>query len=379
MSKLNEFFILNAKNLIGWRNKRKVVVFAVDDYGNVRIDSKEARFRMEKAGVKLRNRFDAFDTLETATDLEMLYDVLSSVKDSTGRHAIFTPYALTCNINFERMKEEGYERYIYETLPETFDKLEAIQPAAYSGAWRMLLDGIEKKLLAPQFHGREHLNLKVFREKLQQRDEPFMKVLENRSYTGVANSGYKTISSNAAFDFWKTDELEGLKPVISDGIMKFEKVYGYKPVNFTPPAYNIHPDLYPVLHEHGIKFMDVALIQRIHKGKGRYSKAFNYTGKNLKIGLTILVRNVVFEPTENRGIDWVNYAMKQIEAAFRWNRPAIISSHRVNFCGHIDVSNRKKGLKALRELLQKITQRWPEVEFMAANELGDIIQSGFAE
>jgi len=65
--------------------------------------------------------------------------------------------------------------------------------------------------------------------------------------------------------------------------------------------------------------------------------------------------------------------MKQIEAAFLWNKPAIISSHRVNFCGHIDENNRKKGLTSLKQLLDEIVKRWPDVEFMSADELGDTI------
>jgi hypothetical protein len=86
-----------------------------------------------------------------------------------------------------------------------------------------------------------------------------------------------------------------------------------------------------------------------------------------------MVRNVVFEPTDNRNVDWVAYSFKQIEAAFRWHKPAIISSHRVNFCGHIDENNRKIGIKALRELLKRIVTKWPDVEFMSASELGNLI------
>ena len=86
-----------------------------------------------------------------------------------------------------------------------------------------------------------------------------------------------------------------------------------------------------------------------------------------------MVRNVVFEPTQDRGLDWVNFTMKQIERAFRWNRAAIISSHRVNFCGHIDPKNREKGLDSLRKLLHEIVKKWPDVEFMAADELGDYL------
>ena len=87
----------------------------------------------------------------------------------------------------------------------------------------------------------------------------------------------------------------------------------------------------------------------------------------------INVRNVVFEPTSNSSS--VTIALKQIQTAFFWNRPAIISSHRVDFCGHIDPKNRKIGIQALRELLQKIVRRWPEVEFMSSAELGKDIQN----
>jgi hypothetical protein len=87
-----------------------------------------------------------------------------------------------------------------------------------------------------------------------------------------------------------------------------------------------------------------------------------------------MVRNVVSEPTEVRGINWVDFTMKQIETAFRWNKPAIISSHRVNFCGHIDENNRNVGLMALKNLLYEIVKKWPDVEFMSADELGECIK-----
>jgi hypothetical protein len=115
--------------------------------------------------------------------------------------------------------------------------------------------------------------------------------------------------------------------------------------------------------------MDLGLIRNEHQGFNRFKKSFNYIGKTTKEGLSIMVRNVVFEPTEDRGVNWVDFAMKQIETAFRWNKPAIISSHRVNYCGHIDPNNREIGLSALKNLLDQIVNKWPDVEFMAADEL----------
>lgn len=373
MSTLKNNTILNAKNIIGWRTRRKIVIFSIDDYGNVRVDSKKAREQMDSAGLKVLNRFDAYDALETRQDLEALYEVLSSVKDSAGRPAVFTPFALPCNINYEAMEENGYEGYVYETLPETYRKLSAMYPESYEGAWEVWQEGIIKGMMVPQFHGREHLNLKLFEEKLKVRDHEVMTALKNRSYTSIRSTEYPTISPMAAFDFWKREENQGFARIIQDGLDRFEEVYGYRSVYFNPPGGREHPDIHKYLKKNGVSFIDAPLVKREHQGKAQYKHSINYTGKRSKSGLTVLVRNVVFEPTEQRGVDWVSNAMKQIEVAFRWNRPAIISSHRVNFCGHIDKNNRKKGLDSLKELLSKIVQRWPDVEFMSANQLGELV------
>lgn len=375
ISDLKHNIILNAKNLVGWRTKRRIVVISVDDYGNVRLDSKAARQKMNEQGLKVYNRFDALDTLETRADLEALYEVLTSVKDKNERHALFSSFAVPCNINFEKMKEEDFRDYYYELLPQTFYKLSEQQPAAYKGAWELLQEGMQRGLMVPLFHGREHLNLKVLEDKLAARDHDVITALENRSYTSISSSEYKTISAMAAFDFWEFKENERFTEIITDGLDAFEKVYGYRSDHFNPPGGREHTVIHEPLKESGVKYIDTPLLKQEHQGNGKYKKVFNYTGRKNDLGQTYLVRNVVFEPTEDRGVNWVSYAMKQIEAAFRWNRPVIISSHRVNFCGHIDPENRKEGLRALKELLKKIIMRWPQVEFMAANELGALINS----
>lgn len=370
---LREKLKLNAKNLIGWRTDRKFVVFSVDDYGNVRLHSKEARRKLDEAGMNVMNRFDAFDTLETRADLEALYETLGAVTDRNGRHPVVTPFAMPCNIDFETMEALNYSEYRYEKLPVTYKKLSAMDPDAYSGAWDLWKTGIRQGLMVPQFHGREHLNLKLFREKLEKRDSELMTALRNRSYTSIRSDEYSTISSTAAFDFDRREENVEFEEIIRDGLDQFEKVYGYRSNHFNPPGGRENPDIHTVLKEEGIDYIDTPILKNEHQGEGKYRKVFNYTGKKNRHGQHFIVRNVVFEPTENRGVDWVAYTMKQIEAAFRWNRPAVISSHRVNFCGHIDEENRRKGLDALKQLFKKIIERWPDTEFISANELGDLV------
>ena len=372
---MKQKLIDNIKNIYGWKTSRKIVVISVDDYGNVRLSNKQARNNLDEAGYKVRNRFDAYDALETKQDLEMLFDALSSVKDKNGNHAVFTPFSLSCNIDFDKMERENYEEYHYELLPSTFEKLSAKDAEAYEGAWKLVKQGVDEKLFIPQFHGREHFNLMVFNEKLEKKDPQLITTLGNRSYTGISDTGYTTITSSGAFEFWDFKENEAFDEIIADGLDKFQEVYGYKSTHFNSPGGREHPIIHKALKDNGIKFIDTPFIKLEHQHQGKYKKVFNYTGKKNKLGMLYLVRNVVFEPTEDRGFDWVNYALKQIETAFFWKRPAIVSSHRVNFCGYICQKNREIGITALTELLKRIRSKWPDVEFMSANELGELIDN----
>lgn len=362
----------NIKNIWGWKTSRKIIVISVDDYGNVRLNSAKSMLNMINEGLKISGGFDNLDSLETKNDLRMLYETLTSVKDKNGNHAIFTPFSLPCNINFEKMADNNFESYEYELLPQTFAKLSAENPKNYEGTWGMWKEGIEKKIMMPQFHGREHFNLKVFNEKLAKKDPKLLLSLKNKSNISL-KTGYNTIKYSAAFDFEKIEENRNFEEIIKRGLDCFEKVFGYKSVHFNPPGGREHPVIHQYLKNSGVKYLDTALIKKEHQGNGRYKRIFNYTGKKNHLGMTYLVRNVVFEPTMSRGFNWVDYSLMQIEAAFYWNKPAIISSHRVNFCGHIDSKNRKIGINSLKNLLQKIVHKWPDVEFMSSAELGTLI------
>ncbi len=370
---MKQAFLDNLKNIPGWKSDRKILVISVDDYGNVRLDSKKARKSMDEAGLKVLSRFDAFDTLESRKDLEMLYEVLDSVRDSKDRAAVFTPFAMPSNINFEAMAEQDYQSYIPENLPETYRKLEDLQPDAYRGTWDLWQEGINEGLMVPQFHGREHFNLKSFEAKLAARDTEVLTALKNRSYTSISRSGFPNISYTAAYEFEELDENQSFKFILQDGLDRFEQVYGYRSIHFNPPGGREHPLIHPFLKDKGVKFLDTPFIKRQHEGGGRYKRKLNWTGKVNNAGMIYQVRNVVFEPTDNRGYDWVDYSFRQIATAFNWKKPAILSSHRVNFCGEIDPENRRKGLAALKVLLGKVVKHYPDVEFMSSSELGDTI------
>jgi hypothetical protein len=186
------------------------------------------------------------------------------------------------------------------------------------------------------------LNIKIFNQLLKAKDHELLTALKNNSYTSIQNLGNKTISYTAAFDFLNFDENFYFEEIIKNGLDLFEDVYGARAVHFNSPGGEENRIIHKYLLDAGIKYIDAKLVKMEHLGNGKYKKIFNYTGKKNKHGQVFLVRNCVFEPSDVSRNNWLEYTMKQIEISFRWNRPAIISSHRVNFSGHINELNRKE-------------------------------------
>jgi len=364
--------VSHLKNIPGWKTGRKLVVFSVDDYGNVRIASRKASDELIKAGIKPASHFDRFDSLETHEDLEALFEVLSSVKDKHGNPAVFTPYAIPCNISFEAMADMGNSMYINELLPVTFNKLAAEDLGAYEGTWELWKEGIEKGLMRPQFHGREHFNLYVFNDLLGKQNKNLLTALQHHSHVSLPEHKNYRQGWTSAFDFETIDEIEPMADIIRDGLSKFEQVYGYMPNSFTPPARNFPVSIEQKLSSFGLDYFDMPVYQNRMLDNGKYRREIHKLGDRKP--LPVIIRNIPFEPTtKNLTSDWVNFTLKQIRTAFFWGKPAHISSHRVNFSGHIDPNNRKEGLNTLKILLQKIARTWPDVEFISVEQLGRIV------
>lgn len=355
---------LNLKNIPGKKIKRKLVAFSVDDYGSVRLASKKAKNNLEKAGIPLNNRFDNLDTLETDKDLLALYDVLVKYKDFKGNYACFTPISLSANINFDKILAENLSEYVYEPLNITFEKSESNKQT-----FKLIKQGIQEKIFIPQYHGREHLNVKVFEEKLRSKEKSILKNLENRSYAAIGKTKFPNIKYPSAFSFEEMSENKNLIEIAIDGLQLFEEIYGYKASFFNAPTGNESSIIHKDLANAGIKYIDKKRFNKEHLGKGKYRKRFFYSGKKNEFGQTFIVKNCVFEPNDCRSFDWVTNALKQINYAFRWNKPAIISSHRVNFCGKIEEGNRKESLAQLDRLLNEIIKLWPDVEFVSVPDI----------
>jgi len=357
------------KNLRGWRTSRKFVAFAVDDYGTVRTASRFAWEQLYSGGLDVSNQMDRFDALETRSDLAALFEVMDSVRDAESQPAIFTAYTLSANPDFGEIRADG-EMYHHEDLPVTFERLAAEQPDAYSGAWSLWREGRERGLIHPQFHGREHFNIELIEKKLASKSPDLLLSLENSSMAGIGpEATMPGVAFTEAFGLHDRSSLPAHREILEDGLIVFEQIWGFRSETFTPPAQKLHPSLYPLAEAGGVVAIDKPLRCSRAMGDGTSRREINRSGRQPGQDHVTVVRNVVFEPCKDMGFEPVSRALEQIQAAFLWGRPAIISSHRVNFGGHLDETNRERGLSALKRLLQGIVQRWPEVEFLSVDRL----------
>jgi hypothetical protein len=291
--------------------------------------------------------------------------VLKSVKDKNGTSAKMTSVSLVANPDFEKIKANNFQNYFYEPFTKTLERYGKLD------AFALWQKGIKDNIFVPEFHGREHLNVQVWLRALKQGDEEALVAFKQEVW---AYDRKKGMGFQAAFDLELAKDIEQQKQIIKEGLELFKKLHGYQANFFVPPNGPINNHLEKTAAENGIKYMSTPKIQQEVLGEGRTKRHIRYLGKKNKNNQLYITRNAFFEPSGS-GKDEVTICLKQIETAFKYKKPAIISSHRVNFIGGLYEDNRTNSLDHFSKLLKTIVKTWPEVEFMTSSQLGELIQS----
>jgi len=327
--------------------------------------------KLEKAGLDLRGRdaerYNLNDSLATAQDLEKLFDILTSVKDAPGNHAVFTPVTIVANPDFQRIKEAEFKEYYYEPFTETLKRYPGCEKS-----FELWLEGINKRIFIPQLHGREHLNVTAWMNALRSKDKQ-AHLAFNEGVWGFVPENYPVVDYQTAFLLGSLQELEYQKEILLDGIALFKEIFGFQAEYFVPPNGYINNSLNRILYENGIKYRSASKMQFEPLGNNKFRRAFHWLGQKDKTGVRYITRNCFFEPSQT-GKDWVDSCLYDIHIAFKCRKPAVISTHRVNYVGSLNKFNRDKGVYQLRELLQRIIKNWPEAEFMTTPQLGKLIE-----
>lgn len=354
--------------LRGWKSKRKIVVIESDDWGSIRMPSEQVLEAFIRSGFNLKNSiYNRFDSLESNNDLGLLLDLLLSFKNQIHNPPVITANMVVCNPDFHKIQDSGYTRYFYQPVSETIKE--------YPGHDKVIdlwIEGENNGLFHPQFHGREHVNIHRWLAALQAGD-PFVHLAFNLKAVYSGNEDYNYME---VLDYDKYDDLSYMSANLIEGLAIFKEIFGYCSTSFIPPCYTWHSDIEESLANHGIKYIQGIPIQFIPTGTfNKYKTIYHFLGERNRWGQYYLTRNCHFEPSLVQGADAVDKCLKKIKIAFLFGKPAIISSHRINYIGSISSENRNRGLSQLKCLIDRIIKLWPDVEFMTTDQLGDLLCS----
>lgn len=362
-----------ASNMIGWSTKRKIVVIESDDWGSIYQSSNNAHNALEKSGLSMSSHYLTNDALESNSDLESLFEVLSNYKDCKGNCPVFTAVSVVANPDFDKIEKSNFQQYHYEDFTTTCKRY-----PFHDKVFDLWLEGISKKIFVPSFHGREHLNVRRWMKLLQDDNKAVRLAFEYGLPAITFDFNNKRLPDlRAAFDIDDEKDIEFQKQIIISGLDLFENLCGYRSAFFIPTNGPFSTKLEAIAANEGIKFIGTGKVNLEPLGDDLYKKSYRWLGKKNKIGQIYLTRNCFFEPNSwehNHNKDWVNDCLSEIGIAFNCRKPATISSHRTNYIGWLHPENRSNGLLKLTELLKQILQRWPDVEFMTSCDLGNIIE-----
>ncbi len=361
----------NLSNIFGWSTKRNIIVIESDDWGSIRTRSKKDLENIEKNGIEVAyNHFIKNDSLESNSDLSNLLEILDKHKDYNGSPVVFTPMSIMTNPDFELIQKNDFDKYFYEYFTETYKRY----PNS-SNVYNLWLEGIDKRLFVPALHGREHLNVKAWMDALKNKNKGMLLAFEHETI-GISGLKNEFIPEHlGAFYPNSPEEINTYHQIITEASEIFFKSFNFKASHFIGPNKEPVKILDKTMASLGIQYMTVSKLRKHPLGNDKYGFELNWIGRKNEFGQIMLTRNCSFEPSSSTNVDWVNSCIKEIENAFFWHKPAIISSHRVNYIGSINQENAEKGLKGLDNLLSLIIKKWPQVEFMTSSELGDLIKS----
>lgn len=359
----------NIINIPGKRFDRKLLVLESDDWGSIRIPDAESARKMINLGLLSNNDpFSKFDTLETAADLEALFSVLSQFKDTHGNSPIITGNMVVGNPDFIKIKANSYSEYHFEEFSQTYKKQER-----GADTFSVLQKGIEARFFFPQYHAREHLNVNTWMHLLQSGEQDFHKAFDLECFAIDYKSNINRRNNlMATYDYNSADDLVFIRQSINEGLAVFEKHFQFKSVTTIAPCYVWDSAVEDAFLENGLNVFQGSRFQNVpNSNSSDFIKIFHYNGEKVNDKI-YLSRNGLFEPSLNQNIDWVDKAMESIATAFAWKKPAVIGTHRLNYVSSLVPDNRDRNLMSLKQLLTKVLQKWPDIEFAHSADLANL-------
>ena len=351
-----------------FRTNRHIVVFESDDWGSIRMPKKKGWDELLKMGYAVDKRpYERFDTLESAEDIEALFEVLRKYKDCKGNHPIITANMLMVNPDFEEIEKSGFQDYFYEPIAKTYERY-----FGDSRALELMREGMDEGVFMPQCHGREHFNVTQWMRGLQEDDEDLLTAFRF-GMCGIApktnpEKGNQLMKALYA----ETKEEQHIKDaIVEESLKMFEQFWGFKSKSFVAPCYCWSEQTENVLNHYGVELIQTA---RAKKESFQSPVRYYYMGQHNKYNQVYSIRNCSFDPSIKKKELTVDVLMKRVENCFSEQKIVVIETHRINYVSGIDKQNRINTLTILDMFLKKLLEKYPDTEFSSSDRIINVIQ-----
>jgi hypothetical protein len=348
----------------GFYFDRPLVLLQSDDWGRVGLRDHEGLEELRAAGLRLGERPYDFYTLETAEDLCRLQAVLLRHRDSSGRHPCLEMNFIVANLDFSKMREEGWRAARFlplcDGLPDGWNRPGLM--AAYNA-------GIAAGVFQPALHGSSHFCPDAVERNANAAGER-AGLLHTLWQAGTPYIHWRM--PWIGYEYWDPEqkEEERFLPIdtqrdwIGKAVGIFARTFASLPRSACAPGYRANDDTQQAWAQHGIQISQ----------NGPGAPLPPHFGRN---GVLQLSRTIEFEPATDPNFS-LEMCLQQAARCFQHGLPAIVSVHSINF--HSTVQDfRSRTLRCLDEFLTEIESKHADVLYLRDEDLYELVQSGSQE
>ena len=330
------------------KQKKKFIIIESDDWGLERALTEDSIEWMKKKYTPEKLSRWSYDSLETEDDLNELFEVISRFKNKFESPPVITANFITHNVDYSNK-----DSLKFRSLSEGFNDHDNKIKEKYT-------EGIKNGYIFPQLHGYSHYNIS---ESEKYFDTPEGKEsFENKFFYAKT-----TTKGNLKFLDGEFSNVNSAKDFLKIATEEFKKYFGFYSATLIPPTFIFDRD-----YIEEVKKNKIEMIQSSNRLLTTDGKRYKFPYLQNRKGLFWSVRNARLDPHGSYNFDH-EQCIDSIGKAFKYNLPAVIDFHRVNFAGRYDKEYRTNTLKELSLLMEKIHKNWPESEFIHSQKLNEIL------
>lgn len=314
LQKLKSLLVYKARLFGHYRFEEPVLVFESDDWGKVA--GKEDGIYPPEFG----NRTEwSYDKLENVDELEALYALLEYFKNDFERVPVFTANFIISNPDFKKTIQDDYKKLYLSPIDLDFPQLH-----------KKYIEGLERQVIFPQYHGRLHHNVNRYLKALQ--GDAKTRFLFNQGINGGLENFEETQHAlySEYFDWENQEAIADFNEWIKTGLQDFKRIFGVKSESMVAPNYVLHPKSIKEFKNADIKYLQAGN-KLIFRDASTYQYHNYCLGHKVDSDLYLSVRNLKFEPCRKEKALNAQFAIKQAMKRNAEGHVIVVDTHRFNY------------------------------------------------